>query len=166
MMLWNNRILDPRGKGCLYKMWWLCRHLHSQIHELFLLMLFLLCCEHLESIKWDSFPISKPVQVIIPFVCLCHFAQRRGENVFFSAKLRNPHNTPEALLEEVVEDVLNVTCPIRLFGRWKRCCISITKIKETNVIRLEQEKWCRLPCKTLKSGGLVGGFPFFLRIHF
>ena len=30
------------------------------------------------------------------------------ENVFFSAKLRNPHNTPEALLEEVVEDVLNV----------------------------------------------------------
>lgn len=145
MMLWNNRILDPRGKGCLYKMWWLCRHLHSQIHELFLLMLFLLCCEHLESIKWDSFPISKPVQVIIylrnsPCVLPWSFCTpRRGENVFFSAKLRNPHNTPETLLEEVVEDVLNVTCPIRLFGRWKRCCISITKIKETHVIRLEQE---------------------------
>ena len=97
---------------------------------------------------------------------LSFWTPRRGENVFFSAKLRNPHNTPEALLEEVVEDVLNVTCPIRHREVKKvlQCCI--TKIKETNVIRLEQEKWCGFPCKTLKSEGLVGGFPLFLGIHF
>ncbi|CAE7233760.1 ABCG24 [Symbiodinium natans] len=38
----------------------------------------------------------------------CLVLLKTWENIFFSAKLRNPYNVPDALLEEVVEDVLNV----------------------------------------------------------
>ncbi|CAK8998100.1 ABC transporter G family member 24 (ABC transporter ABCG.24) (AtABCG24) (Probable white-brown complex homolog protein 25) (AtWBC25) [Durusdinium trenchii] len=53
-------------------------------------------------------PTMKQGMGFVPQDDIVHEQLTVRENIFFSAKLRNPYDAPDALLEEVVEDVLNV----------------------------------------------------------